>query len=106
MWSIDINIDLNIETNFQNKFAINVSKQFEDLLGINVSYDIIGDEVIFFLEKKDEEKRKIPYKIVNGRIVVPKEFQKFLSSDGKSLRINQASDFNEAINKIDLNIFK
>jgi len=106
--------EVNIETNLhglqinnpQEKFAKHITEQFRNKLGVAVTYEILGDAITIYLEKKNEEKRKIPYKIVNGQIVVPEEFQKYLSKDRKSLNINEASDYNTTINNIDLNIFK
>lgn len=105
---------VNIENNFEGlniknpteKFAKLITDQFRTKLGVAVTYEVIGNDIKIFLEKKDEKKRNIPYKIINGRIVVPSEFQKYLSSDGKSLtNMNSESDYGKVMNDLNLNIF-
>lgn len=107
--------DVNIETDFKGleinnpteKFANIVTEQFRNKLGVIVTHEIVDNTVNIFIETKGEKKRNIPYKIVNGKIIVPKEFQKYLSDDGRSLtNINEETDYNKTINEIDLNIFK
>jgi hypothetical protein len=107
---VEIKIDNNFEgldiKNPTDKFAKLITDQFRTKLGIAVTYEIMGDIVNIFLEKKDEKKRNIPYKIINGRIIVPSEFQKYLSKDGKSLtNMNGESDYGKVMDDLNLNIF-
>jgi len=112
MFSLNFDIGLGLfDKNLNQKFAENIAEQYrqklrEENLDSNIRYEIDGDVVNIFIEETTGETKKIPYKIVNGRIVVPKEYQKYLSKDGKSLNMKNDTTFNKITESIDLNIFE
>jgi len=112
MFSLNFDIGLGLfDKNLNQKFAENIAEQYrqklrEENLDSNIRYEIDGDNVNIFIEERTGETKKIPYKIVNGRIVVPKEYQKYLSKDGKSLNMKNDTTFNKITESIDLNIFE
>ena len=112
MFSLNFDIDLKLfDKNLNQKFAENIVEQYrqklrEENLDGNIRYELDGNIVNIFIEERTGKSKKIPYKIVNGRIVVPKEYQKYLSKDGKSLDIKEDSKFNKITNSINLNIFE
>ena len=111
MFSLNFDIDLKLfDKNLNQKFAENIVEQYrqklrEENLDGNIRYELDGNIVNIFIEERTGKTKKIPYKIVNGRIIVPKEYQKYLSKDGKSLDIKEDSKFNKITESIDLNIF-
>lgn len=65
-------------------------------------YYIVNNGIEVHITKEDESKKKIPFKIVNGRLVVPDEYKKYLSNDGKSLNFNDDSVIKKILNNIKL----
>ena len=106
---LDYKSDNDIESVYKD-FAKNLEEKYNQTLsnsGVKgrIECESNGTEItISIVDLNNEVKRKIPYKVVNGKIIVPKEFQKYVSSDGKQLNMKEDNDIANIIERINNNL--
>jgi hypothetical protein len=69
-----------------------------------VTYTVQDDGIELHFTVNNEPIKKIPIKVVNGRLIVPDEYKQFLSEDGKSLDMKQNGKIEKILNNIDLRL--
>lgn len=109
MFSLEFDINLSTDGLSISEFEKRVKKIYneklrENNLNVSVRTEISGNDVIVYIQKSNDILKKIPYRIVNGKLVVPKEYSQYLSKDKTRLELKDTV-YQKIIQEIDKELF-
>lgn len=65
------------------------NKFLREDIAVDITYILSGTQIEFHINVQNNKAKSIPINIVNGKISVPKQMQKYLSNNGKTLEYNR-----------------